>query len=153
MIAIPEALLLTNFILEKGKERNYTYYFGECSKSIISVVAPKQFMKDEIQTSVLGLCGQVATGEVHDNPRGEIQSNPYAEGRGGIGAFITAQEQHFPEQWTGRSTPRSTEGAPLPLHPVVQQNCSLHSCQKTTLELGFSFALKPHLLRSISACK
>lgn len=79
-----------NFVLEKGKERNYTYYFGECSKSIISAVAPKQFMKDEVQTSVLGLCGLAATGEVHDNPRGEMQSNPYTESRGGVGAFITA---------------------------------------------------------------
>jgi len=98
MIAIPEALLLINFVLEKGKERNYTYYFGDCSKSIISTVAPKQFMKDEIQTSALGLCGQATMGEVRDNPRGEIQSNPYTDRRRGIGACITAQEQHFPEQ-------------------------------------------------------
>lgn len=98
MIAIPEALLLMNFVLEKGKERNYIYYFGKCSKSVISTVAPKQFIKDEIWTAVLDLYGQGATGEVHDNPRGGIQSNPYTEGRAGIGAFITAQEQHFPEQ-------------------------------------------------------
>lgn len=50
-----------------------------------------------MQTSVLGLYGQAATGEVRDNPGGEIQSNPYTEGRGGI-AFIRAQEQHYSEQ-------------------------------------------------------
>lgn len=49
-------------------------------------------MEDEIQTSALGLCRQAATGEVRDNPRGEFQSNPYTEGRRGVGAFITAEE-------------------------------------------------------------
>lgn len=42
-----------------------------------------------MQTSVLGLYGQAATGEVRDNSRGEIQRNPCTEGRGGI-AFIPA---------------------------------------------------------------
>lgn len=109
-------------------------------------------MKDEMQTSVLGLYGQAATGEVRDNSRGEIQSYPYTEGRGGI-AFIPAQEQYYSEQWIGKSIAHSAAGAPLPPHPVVQQNCSFHSCQKTTLELEFSFALKALLLRSTSACK
>lgn len=98
MIAVPEALLLMNFVLQKGKDGHYTYYFGECSKSIISTVASKQLMKDEVWTSVLSLCGQAAIGGVHDNPRGEIQSYPYTEGKGGIGTFITAPEQHSPEQ-------------------------------------------------------
>lgn len=55
MITVPEALLLMNFVLEKGRERHYTYYFVECGKSIISAVASKQLMKDEVWTSVLGL--------------------------------------------------------------------------------------------------
>lgn len=55
-------------------------------------------MKDEVWTSVLGLCGQATTGGVRDNPRGEIQRCPYSKERGGTGAFITAPEQHSPEQ-------------------------------------------------------
>lgn len=120
----------------------YTYNLNCCS----------QFTKDEMQISVLGLYGQAPAGEVHDNPGGEIQSNPCTEERGRI-AFIPAQEQHYSKQWIGKSTAHSTGGVPLPPHPVVQQDCSFHSCQKTTLELEFSFALKVLLLRSPSACK
>lgn len=64
----------------------HTYNLNCCSQ-----------FKDEMQISVLGLYGQAPTGEVRDNPGGEIQSNPCTEGRGGI-AFIPAEEQHYSEQ-------------------------------------------------------